>query len=281
MKRFLIIFLALVVLLPLSTRLIHFGMSAEDISATFASAGVSYSDHYYDAEGYRVHYVSVGDPTKPMVLFIHGSPGSWDTFIHFLMDEDLIEQFYLVAVDRPGHGATAGEVLPDIYAQARALLPILDVGSGQPIIVAHSYGGPIAVVLALSDQGKVGSLILLAPTLDPIGEEENHWKRISQILAEIPLVRELINPALRTAALELRPLPEQMRTIEPALSNLMIPVTIMQGDKDRIGAVSNIDYVTSHFTGTVVDVVEIPDAGHRIPTYNTDLVKEEILDTIN
>lgn len=280
MKRFLIIFITLIVLLPLSTRLVEFGMSEKGIAAEFASAGISYTDHYYEAEGYQIHYVSVGDPSKPTVLFIHGSPGSWDTFIPFLTDKELADAFYLIAVDRPGHGMTAGEVLPNIEKETDVLLPLLSARN-KPIIVAHSYGAPIATLLALFDQGNVASLIFLAPILDPVGEEKNYWKRISQVLAEVPLVRELVNPALLTAAGELKPLPEQIRAIEHALPNVMIPVTIMQGDRDYIGTVSNIDYVVSHFTGTVVEVVKIPGAGHRIPTHNEVLVREEIFKSLS
>jgi pimeloyl-ACP methyl ester carboxylesterase len=36
-----------------------------------------------------------------MVVFVHGSPGSWDAFIGFFKDSLLVGKARLISVDRP------------------------------------------------------------------------------------------------------------------------------------------------------------------------------------
>lgn len=276
-----IIILVIIIGLPLITRAIPFCESQENVEEKFKTAGVTFTDNYYDNEGYKVHYVTVGDPTKPAVLFIHGSPGSWDTFVNFLIDSDLAKDSYMISVDRPGYRDTGGKPLDSADEQAHMLIPLLDKINGKVIVVAHSYGGPIATELVLHAPVKIDSLILLSPTLEPSGEEGNYLKRASQVVALAPIIRNLINPNLYNAAVELRGVPDEMRGLEEDMKNIRVPVTIIHGDADKIAPVSNIEYVKSHFTGTDVKVINQKDMGHLIPWKNVNLVKQEILNNLN
>lgn len=273
----LIIIIVLIVGLPLLTRAIPFCEKQDNLVEKFKTAGTTYTDNYYDNEGYRVHYVTVGDPTKPAVLFIHGSPGSWDTFVNFLLDADLAKDSYMIAIDRPGYRDTGGKPLGSADEQAHMLIPLLDKIIGKVIVVSHSYGGPIATELVFHAPEKIDSVILLSPTLEPRGEERNFLKRTSQVVALTPIIRNLINPNLYNAAVELRGVPTEMRGLEEDMKNITVPVTIIHGDADKIAPVSNIEYVKTHFTGTTVKVINEKSMGHLIPWKNVDLVKKEIL----
>ena len=273
----LIIIIILIVSLPLLTRAIPFSEKQGNLVEKFKSAGITFTDNYYDNEGYHVHYVTVGDPTKPAVLFIHGSPGSWDTFVNFLLDADLAKNSYMIAMDRPGYRDTVGKPLDSADEQAHMLLPLLDKINGKVIAVSHSYGGPIATELVLHTSEKIDSVILLSPTLEPAGEERNFLKRASQVVALTPIIRNLINPNLYNAAVELRGVPVEIRGLEEDMKNITVPVTIIHGDADKIAPVSNIEYVKTHFTGTTVKVINEKDMGHLIPWKNVALVKKEIL----
>lgn len=276
----LIIILILIIGLPLLTRVIPFCEKQGNLVEKFKSAGISYTDNYYDNEGYHVHYVTVGDPTKPAILFIHGSPGSWDTFVNFLIDADLAKDSYMIAMDRPGYRDTGGRPIGSADEQAHMLIPFLDKINGKVIVVSHSYGGPIATELVLHAPEKIDSVILLSPTLEPAGEERNFLKRASQAVALTPLIRNLINPNLYNAAVELRGVPTEMRATEEDMKSISVPVTIIHGDEDKIAPVSNIEYVKTHFTGTTVKVINEKDMGHLIPWKNVDLVKKEILNNL-
>ncbi len=279
--KILITILIIVIGLSLLTRAIPFCASQENLLEKFKTAGITLTDNYYDNEGYKVHYVTVGDPTKPAVLFIHGSPGSWDTFVNFLTDADLAKDSYMIAVDRPGYRDTGGKPLNSADEQAHMLLPLLDKITGKVIVVSHSYGGPIATELVLHAPEKIDSVILLSPTLEPAGEEHNYLKRISQVVALTPIIRNLINPNLYNAAVELRGIPTEMRATEEDMKSITVPVTIIHGDADKIAPVSNIEYVKTHFTGTKLKVIEVADMTHSIPWDNVEIVKKEIVSNLS
>ncbi len=122
--------------------------------------------------GRTVRWAQAGDPSKPRVLFIHGSPGSWDAWAGFLMDPALLAQACLVAPDRLGYGGSCnGCVVPSLQEQSDALLPALADASGPVIVVGHSLGGPIAARFVMDHPDKVAALILVAGSIDPAQEK--------------------------------------------------------------------------------------------------------------
>lgn len=69
--------------------------------------GGNYSRHdlpinirYNEASGRQMQYVSTGDDlSEPVILFIHGAPGSSGCYRHFLTDTILREKANLPAAD--------------------------------------------------------------------------------------------------------------------------------------------------------------------------------------
>ncbi|WP_460996415.1 alpha/beta fold hydrolase [Spirosoma harenae] len=47
-------------------------------------------------------YVSIGAADKPTLVFVHGSPGSWNAFASYLKDSLFLEHYRMVSLDRPG-----------------------------------------------------------------------------------------------------------------------------------------------------------------------------------
>jgi hypothetical protein len=43
-----------------------------------------------EVEGCNMHYAKTGNDTLPTITFIHGSPGSWDAFMRYLKDKELL-----------------------------------------------------------------------------------------------------------------------------------------------------------------------------------------------
>ena len=67
------------------------------------------SSKYMDFNGRKIHYVEVGEAQKPLILFIHGSPGSWSDFMGLLSSPELNQQYHMIAIDRFGQGKTGGD----------------------------------------------------------------------------------------------------------------------------------------------------------------------------
>jgi benzoate-CoA ligase len=103
-----------------------------------------------------------GDP----VLFIHGSHIA-DSYMALLAQPALRGDFMLIRYHRRGYlrsAAPKGHMsMADQAADASALLAHLDVAAAH--VVGHSYGGSIALQLALDDPDRVHSLVLLEAAL--------------------------------------------------------------------------------------------------------------------
>ena len=78
------------------------GLMLRGSGETELAAGLS--AHNLSSGGRPVHVVAAGDPALPPVLFIHGSPGSWEAWQDYLADPELSSRAHLLAIDRPGFG---------------------------------------------------------------------------------------------------------------------------------------------------------------------------------
>jgi len=81
-------------------------MRVDDKTATenFKKDGIVLSIHNEKINGNSLHYVSTGSDTLPVLVFVHGSPGSWNAFENYLKDSELLRRFYIISIDRPGFG---------------------------------------------------------------------------------------------------------------------------------------------------------------------------------
>ncbi|MDK3075120.1 alpha/beta hydrolase [Sedimentitalea sp. JM2-8] len=122
--------------------------------------------------GGRIHYVAAGPTGAPPVVLIHGLSGQLQHFT-YAMAELLAGDFRVIAVDRPGCGysvrdgaelATPGEQ-GRMIAEALAALGVTD-----PILVGHSFGGAVALAMAMDRPEQVRGLALLAPATQPQAE---------------------------------------------------------------------------------------------------------------
>ena len=105
----------------------------------------------------------------PVALLIHGSPGNANAWSH--VAKLLAQRFRVIAPDLPGYGETTPQPLgqePDV-GYASELIEALIRSVGTPAVLAgHSYGGVVALSIAL--RGKVGirAVALFEPVAMPI-----------------------------------------------------------------------------------------------------------------
>jgi pimeloyl-ACP methyl ester carboxylesterase len=101
----------------------------------------------------------------PTVLLLHGQPGtgsSWDPMAELLADD-----FRVIAPDRVGYGATAGEARGLAANAALAAELLDDLGTGPATVVAHSWSGGAAVLLADRRPDLVHGLVLVGAACTP------------------------------------------------------------------------------------------------------------------
>ena len=116
-----------------------------------------------------MHYLESSAPGKPMMVLIHGAGGSHRVWPAALTD---LEGMRVVALDLPGHGQSAppGRRSVPHYAEAvEAFIKALELEN--PILVGHSLGSAIALVVAHRAVAPVRGLALLgAGARMPVGE---------------------------------------------------------------------------------------------------------------
>ncbi len=112
-----------------------------------------------DLDGIRIRYLAGG--AGPCLLFLHGWGGRIENFTRLLNDFGTRHSVY--AFDFPGFGESSLPPsfwsLGDFAALTRAL--IRKLGVERPDILAHSFGGRVAVKLAAEHPEEIGRLILV------------------------------------------------------------------------------------------------------------------------
>ncbi len=125
-----------------------------------------------DVGGQDVHVLTRGPEAAPPVLMIHGASANAREFTISLTPH-LEDGLRLLMADRPGHGwSDRFDGAEQLGAQARQMAGVLDqLAPGQKaVIVGHSFGGAVALRLALDRPDLVAGLVLLAPVTHDWGE---------------------------------------------------------------------------------------------------------------
>jgi len=114
---------------------------------------------FLTVRGIRIRWTSIGRG-KPLLL-LHGWGTSLDTFAD--MSDDLGRFFRVTAFDFPGHGSS--DLPPATWTVDDFVGLTLDVmaelGVERPSIIAHSFGGRVAVKLAACKPEAVDRLVLV------------------------------------------------------------------------------------------------------------------------
>ena len=226
------------------------------------------------AEGFDLHYVESGSRDDPLVLFVHGTPGSWKAFARYLNDRRLNTRAHLISVDRPGFGQSEGSgPLPLFADQSRWIGQLLSLNtSGKPaIVVGHSLGGSIAYQLAIDYPDQIGALIAISAPADPALSGPRWYNQ----LARIPGARWISGQDLAYSNDEMLALVNQLEPIVAALPSLEQHVTLVHGVNDGLVKVENADYAESLLERADVRYLRYEDEGHFIiwERYN-DMVAE-------
>ncbi|HEY9159461.1 MAG TPA: alpha/beta hydrolase [Desulfomonilia bacterium] len=126
-----------------------------------ASVPDGYKGQFIQVAGQRVRYYQTG--SGPDILFIHGSPGSieeWDPVM-----EPLSLKYRLIFFDRPGQGFSSGRNLThSVYENAGFVISLIDeLGLSNPLVVGESFGGCIAMGLAVKNPANVRAIVAACP----------------------------------------------------------------------------------------------------------------------
>jgi len=258
---------------------LQFRMSTSEVNRYFTHAKKKGTLHSYAVNSYRtINYLKVGDDHLPLVIFVHGSPGSLSAFIDFMADTILLQHAQLISVDRPGFGhSNFGWAEPSLKNQAACLKPILEENKNhRPIfLVGHSLGGPVIARMAMDYPELIDGLILVAGSIDPDLEPHETWFRAP---LATPFLRWLLPGAFRASNEELYKLKPELQEMLPLWSRITVPVIVIQGKKDVLVPAANADFAKKMLVNSAsVEFVFKEDMNHFVPWSNPELIHDAIL----
>lgn len=183
-------------------------------------------ESFWETSDYRIRIWSSGPVTAPGLLLVHGAPGSVQTFSELFKNPALRSRYRLVALDRPMG-------LADYRDQATILETLLAdpqwLGhSPTTTVLGFSYGGPIAMELALRQPERVPRVLLVSAVL---------YADLERVFWFSPLGRWLepvLPAALRSASQEKYDHLATLSELTPRLPGYPGEVLLFQGAQDSL-----------------------------------------------
>ena len=250
--------------------------SDEEIRAIFSEAEkpIYIENQNFRDEGFRVISTRKElDTTLPILIFVHGSPGSALDFKRYFFDAALNSKANLIAYDRVGYAPlSVGSVQPisfevDLLNSISSKLNISNT-----ILVGYSYGGPIA----LASKNDYKKIVLCAPAVysevEPMFWFLNFYKWKA--------TRWLLPNLLKAASKEKLQHPEDLKNFELKWSENPSEVLAIHGDNDWIVPHSNSEYLEQQFPKEKFELLTLRDTGHELIWSRFDEIKETLLKVI-
>lgn len=256
-----------------------------------------YLGQFVSVSGLRLHYVSKGQG-RP-VVFVHGNPGSHQDYSLTVLGE-VARSYRAFAFDRPGHGYSERKkgTWTTLEVQARILSQALkELSIEKPLIVGHSWGGALALNMAVQSEADLAGLVLLAPAAYP-SESSQWWTALLHVpvfadlflrtltpLIGRGIVRESLKEAYHPQPLQEEYLqaaeamwtrPEQVRAcayddkslnaslkiLSKRYKEIRLPLVIVTGDSDLL--VDPEEAYQLHKTIPGAELINLQDTGHQI-----------------
>ena len=275
--RFVYIFLLFIILWAfLAQGCMSFRITDEEAKKQFDQKGLALNINTVKVGARNIHYASVGDENKPMLVFIHGTPGSWNAFMGYMEDRLLTEHFRIVSVDRPGFGYSDFGNVVNLAAQSKILNNWLaKISNGRPVyLVGHSLGGPLVAKMAADAPDSYKGLVIISGSIDPDEEKPERWR---VVLFKTPL-NYFIPGAFRPSNKELWWLKSDLRALKDDFGKIHIPVYFIHGDSDTWVPPGNVSYGkkllgNSHEVGELM----LPKGNHFIPWTHFKEIRDVLL----
>lgn len=254
----------------------QFRMSKSEVDNFFKGKMYPGIELSYFVGRQKINYIISGNDSLPLVVFVHGSPGSLSAFIDFMDDTVLLEKTQMISVDRPGFGASNfGYAEPELVKQVAELKPMLEKHkNNRPVyLVGHSLGGPIIARMAMDYPELIDGLIFVAGSVDP-DLEPNEWFRAP---LATPFLKWMLPRSIRASNDEIYQLKPQLEEMKPLWSKITCKSIFIQGDKDELVPKENADFAKKMLVNAPFEMVMYPDMNHFVPWSHPFLIENAIL----
>ncbi|MEU4200344.1 alpha/beta hydrolase [Streptomyces sp. NPDC026294] len=213
-------------------------------------------DRTYRSTSGEVRWTALGEDGTPPLVLLHGTPFS--SYVWRGVARALSERFQVYAWDLPGYGASEKAAGQDVSLPRQAevfteLLAHWGLADREPTVVAHDFGGYVALRAHLVHGARYRRLALVGPTTLPgwgsatyrlLGEHPDVFSQLPPALHRA-LVREYIasasSPGMHPAVLE--------QLVEPWCTEQGQPAFYRQIEQNGLDATADL---TKEYRGVSV-----------------------------
>jgi pimeloyl-ACP methyl ester carboxylesterase len=220
-----------------------------------------------------------GADTLPPLLLVHGAPGAWYGNRSLLDDSALQKLYHIISVDRPGYNKSRfrnkRRAVPSITTQAIAIHEALRLNRSfkTGVVLGSSYGAAIAAKISVLYPANFHHLVMLAPAIDP--QKEKFWW-FNPWIHHGPL-RWVLPRFVNHASDEKYAHVDELNKLLPDWNRISMPVTVIQGDADKIIDPANLDFAKRQLQGKQAEFILLHGTGHRVRWQRPDIVKAILL----
>jgi pimeloyl-ACP methyl ester carboxylesterase len=243
--------------------------------------GAAFDEGFVEAAGFRIRYMEAGQGTP--LVHLHGASGMRLTPGH-----DLLRRHHrVITFEMPGFGSspanTRTRTMADLAATMAAAVSNLGIDSYN--LMGTSFGGKVALWLAMQQPERVEALILEAPAAirpagsqPPSGSPEEMARRLyahPERFDSLPLPDPAVQAKIRTLVARLRG-PDRDADLEAQMRRLPTPTLVLFGTLDRV-----IPPEMGRFYKELLPnchLVFVYDAGHAISTERPEAFTEVTVD---
>ncbi|WP_163132841.1 alpha/beta fold hydrolase [Agarivorans sp. Alg241-V36] len=242
-------------------------------------------EHYQlETENFTLSVHENGQADEAVMVWIHGTPGSWQDSAYLISEPSLINSIRVVSFDRPGWGLSQYQdqakpkPVSNMQTQALLISPLIQHLKQQYpklplILVGHSWGASLAPIIAEQNPEQIDGLLLLAGGMSQTLTQPRWYNKFADTgVGHFLLSLSDIGKQLNHANLEMFALPDGLADSAVRLSELNIPVVLVQGGKDHLVDPKNADYAEQHLAKPTSKVIRLAKQGHFMQVEQVALI---------
>jgi pimeloyl-ACP methyl ester carboxylesterase len=267
----------LLCIFTLSSCLSRYIYTDKEIAEHYADKNTRPEFKYFQYGDKKIFHAVTGNPLKPLLVFIHGSPGAWYGYMNLMDDSTLQANFHMLAMDRLGYFKSRnGKAFLNVEEQANSidsLIHFYNKENAPYILFGRSYGAPIAASIAAQNSPQVKHLYLISPAMDPSTEKFFWFSKIGKW----KIIRMFLPKALNTATDEKYAHINEMKVLQSKLTKIECSTTVLTGSKDWIVDTSNFEYCKRELNSANALFIKLKNVGHLITYEKPDYIKKMLL----
>jgi pimeloyl-ACP methyl ester carboxylesterase len=245
---------------------------------------------HHESGGVRIAYRAWGGRGQPLIVLVHGGTahGAWWDFVGPL----LAARHRVVAPDLSGHGDSGHRQAYGLapWAEEVAALVAREGDGAPPVVVGHSMGGWVSLMLASAHPEVAGELVVVDSPMRPPGPDVETLRRRAHRTPRVYETRaEALSHFRLTPSQDRAVLPyafdhvasTSIREVEggwtwkfdpqvfgrrtaarPDLATVVCPVTLLAAERGML-AVEDAGRAAAVMAGPVT-IAQLPDAGHHV-----------------